>query len=363
MTTPQIPNPDNATDAYSIYTDGNNRGAFLSNPDGSQYIGDVWPGYTVFPDWHSPQAIPWWTDGMLSHHSKVNWSGIWIDMSEASSFCIGSCGTGNLSLNPVHPPFGLPGEPGSKIFTYPEGFNLTNATEAKSAASLSASQASSVAKATPTATTTTPFYTPPAVTPGVRNVDNPPYVINNVNGALGVHALSPNATHVDKVQEYDVHNLNGYQILNATYSALKSVFPGKRPFIIGRSTFAGSGKHAGHWGGEYKNTWQKEIVLTGSRRQYFFVRLHVFQHQSSAKFCPVWHPIGESINECRLHLLPTDVCGSLAWTHVVSTATRMKSCAIDGCSCPPSSHFIATITRSPQTLRKRIVSFLIHIRS
>jgi alpha-glucosidase len=41
-----IPNPNNASDNYSVYTDGNDRGVFLNNPDGSQYIGSVWPGYT-----------------------------------------------------------------------------------------------------------------------------------------------------------------------------------------------------------------------------------------------------------------------------------------------------------------------------
>ena len=45
-----------------------------------------------------------------------------------------------------------------------------------------------------------------------------------------------------------MHNLFGHQILNATYQALLGIFPGKRPFIIGRSTFAGSNKWAGHWG-------------------------------------------------------------------------------------------------------------------
>lgn len=54
-------------------------------------------------------------------------------MNEVSSFCIGSCGTGNLSLNPVHPSFGLNGEPGHIVYDYPEGFNLTNATLASSA--------------------------------------------------------------------------------------------------------------------------------------------------------------------------------------------------------------------------------------
>lgn len=136
------------------------------------------------------------------------WDGIWIDMSEVSSFCIGSCGSGNLSLNPVHPSFLLPGEPGDLILTYPEGFNLTNATEAAQASSLAASQASSVAAATPPSTATTAYFTS-TVTPGVRNVNQPPYVINNANGDLAVHAVSPNATHIDGIEEYDVHNLYG----------------------------------------------------------------------------------------------------------------------------------------------------------
>ncbi|KAK5109944.1 hypothetical protein LTR62_006433 [Meristemomyces frigidus] len=244
-----IPNPNNASDNYSIYTDGNDHGVFLNNPDGSQYIGEVWPGYTVFPDWHSNESVPWWTRSLKGHHDNIAWDGIWIDMSEVSSFCIGSCGTHNLSLNPVHPPFGLPGEVGSVVYGYPEGFNLTNATEAAAATSSAAAQASSANAASPPSTATTAYFVS-TVTPGVRNVNQPPYVINNVQGDLAVHAVSPNATHVDGIEEYDVHNLFGHQILNATYQALLEVIPDKRPFIIGRSTFAGSGKWAGHWGGD-----------------------------------------------------------------------------------------------------------------
>ncbi|KXL49372.1 MAG: glycoside hydrolase family 31 protein [Acidomyces sp. 'richmondensis'] len=243
-----IPDPTNASDAYSVYSNGNEKGVFLRNPDGSQYIGDVWPGYTVFPDWQSGNAVPWWTEELKGHHDKINWTGIWIDMSEVSSFCVGSCGSGNLSLNPVHPPFSLPGQPGNVIYTYPEGFNKTNATEAASASAAAALQSSANA-AGQTSTTTQPYFVS-SVTPGVRNINQPPYVINNVQGDLAVHAVSPNATHVTGIQEYDVHNLFGHQILNATYQALLSIFPSKRPFIIGRSTFAGSGVWAGHWGGD-----------------------------------------------------------------------------------------------------------------
>lgn len=105
-------------------------------------------GYTVFPDWlPGSGAGQWWINEMLSWHGKVNFSGIWIDMSEVSSFCVGSCGSNNLSMNPVHPGFSLPGEQGAIIYDYPEGFNLTNATEASAAASASAAQASSNAAA------------------------------------------------------------------------------------------------------------------------------------------------------------------------------------------------------------------------
>lgn len=38
---------------------------FLDNPDGSQYIGTVWPGYTVFPDWFTENAVAWWVNEMV----------------------------------------------------------------------------------------------------------------------------------------------------------------------------------------------------------------------------------------------------------------------------------------------------------
>jgi alpha-glucosidase len=248
-----IPNPLNASDAYDTYTRGNESGVFLQNPDGSQYIGAVWPGYTVFPDWMASNAVSWWVKEMVEWYKEVPFSGFWLDMSEVSSFCVGSCGTGNVTLNPVHPPFSLPGEMGNIIYGYPEGFNVTNATEAASASAAASAQAAAMSTAQASSTTTS--YLRTVATPGVRNINHPPYVINNVQGDLAVHAVSPNATHANGMAEYEVHNLFGHQIINATYQGLLSVFPGKRPFIIGRSTFAGSGKYAGHWGGDNASRW------------------------------------------------------------------------------------------------------------
>ncbi|KAF2219453.1 glycosyl hydrolases family 31-domain-containing protein, partial [Elsinoe ampelina] len=246
-----IPNPDNASDAYPTYDRGHELDVYMKNPDGSEYIGAVWPGFTVFPDWLASNVTKWWTEQMTSHYSKVDWDGIWIDMSEVASFCTGSCGSDSVSLNPSHPPFSLPGEPGQLQVDYPEQFNITNVTEAASASALSASQAvAASATAVSNGVSATVDYIRTTVTPGVRQVVYPPYVINNVLGELGAHAVSPNATHASGVQEYDIHNLFGHSILQATYKALQSISPTKRPFIIGRSTFAGSGRYAGHWGGD-----------------------------------------------------------------------------------------------------------------
>ncbi|KAL2059720.1 hypothetical protein VTL71DRAFT_10212 [Oculimacula yallundae] len=255
-----IPNPGNASDAYAPFERGNATGSFMLNPDGSLYIGSVWPGYTVFPDWigavlNGTGAFDWWTNEMSRWHEKISFDGIWIDMSEVSSFCVGSCGSNNLTLNPVHPPFSLPGEPGNIIYGYPEGFNITNATEFASVSSASESAASAASVTAVPASSTSITYLRTTPTPGSRSIEYPPYVINNVQGALDVHAVSPNATHHGGTQEYDYHNLFGTQILNATYHALLNVFPTKRPFIIGRSTFAGSGKWAGHWGGDNASLW------------------------------------------------------------------------------------------------------------
>ncbi|PGH18398.1 hypothetical protein AJ79_00466 [Helicocarpus griseus UAMH5409] len=251
-----IPNPEDPSDAYATYERGNASDVWLRNPDGTVYIGAVWPGYTVFPDLLAANAQEWWTMELKEFFESAPYDGLWIDMNEVSSFCVGSCGSNNLTLNPVHPSFQLPGEPGNVIYDYPEGFNITNATEAASASSASSAQeASKTATMPPPSTTTSPEYLRTTPTPGVRNVNHPPYVINHVQGDLAVHAVSPNATHVDGTLEYDIHNLYGHQLINATYHGLLSLFPNKRPFVLGRSTFSGSGKWTAHWGGDNQSRW------------------------------------------------------------------------------------------------------------
>jgi len=67
------------------------------------------------------------------------------------------------------------------------------------------------------------------------------------NGRLSIHTLATNATHAGGYAELDVHNLWGLMEEKATHKAVQQVIPGKRPFLIGRSTFPTSGNWSGHW--------------------------------------------------------------------------------------------------------------------
>ncbi|KAL3479680.1 glycosyl hydrolases family 31-domain-containing protein [Aspergillus californicus] len=305
-----IPDPANASDEYATYTRGAENDVFIKNPDGSLYVGAVWPGYTVFPDWHHPKAADFWGNELAIWHQKVAYDGIWIDMSEVASFCVGSCGSNNIKLNPAHPPFLLPGQPGNLIFDYPEGFNITNSTEATSAAAASASQAAT-ATAEPSDTTKSVSYLRTTPTPGVRNVNYPRYVLKNMAATgrdLAAQAVSPNATHVDGVQEYDVHNLFGHQILKATYDGLLKILPGKRPFIIGRSTFAGSGKWAGHWGGDNKSRFSAMYFSISQALSFSLFGFPMFGTDSCGfngntdeELCNRWMQLSAFFPFCRNH--------------------------------------------------------------
>ncbi|KAJ7680135.1 glycoside hydrolase family 31 protein [Mycena rosella] len=177
----------NSTDFYEPYLKGIE--LMDQEPDGTDYVGQV------FPDWLAPNTLAWWTEALKNwSQTGVEFSGIWLDMNEISSFCEGSCG---LSAR---------------------GIGAGNQT-------------------------------------GI-DINNPPYAIHNGNGRLAVSTLSPNATHFGGYAELDVHNMWGLTEEMATHEALQSILPGQRPFIISRSTFPSAGKWTGHWLGDNFSRWE-----------------------------------------------------------------------------------------------------------
>lgn len=72
-------------DNYYAYDQGLANGYFLKRRDGSLYIGEVWPGESVFVDYSLPAASRWWGD---LHRAYLDYgvAGIWNDMNEPADF-------------------------------------------------------------------------------------------------------------------------------------------------------------------------------------------------------------------------------------------------------------------------------------
>ncbi|XP_077534846.1 lysosomal alpha-glucosidase-like isoform X3 [Haemaphysalis longicornis] len=55
---------------------------------------------------------------------------------------------------------------------------------------------------------------------------------------------------------YNLHNLYGYHHSEATWKGLINLSPGRRPMILSRATFSGSGSFGGHWFEERRCSWE-----------------------------------------------------------------------------------------------------------
>ncbi|XP_078445972.1 alpha-xylosidase 1 [Wolffia australiana] len=177
---------------------------------GRPFLAQVWPGPVYFPDFLNPAGVAWWAAEVARFRELVPVDGLWIDMNEVSNFCSGDC------------------------------------------------EMPTPARPCPVPGSTTPWVCC-LVCKNITQTrwDSPPYRIN-ASGAqvpLGFKTIAASATHYNGVREYDAHSLYGLSQAVATRRALQST-DGKRPFVLTRSTFVGSGAHAAHWTGDNKGTWQ-----------------------------------------------------------------------------------------------------------
>ena len=183
------------------------------HPSGGEYfIGKVWPRLVHFVDWTNPNATEYWTKEIHDFHANIPFDGLWIDMNEASNFCDGRCAL-NFTID-AHED---------------DQFSCLCDTQEESS-----------------------FNDPPYM-PGLT-YDNRARKCVTIDNGLDCSSITMTATHHNGGIEYDMHSLFGHQEAVATNDALVTV-RGERPFVLTRSTFAGTGGHAGHWLGDNNSFW------------------------------------------------------------------------------------------------------------
>lgn len=71
--------------SYAPYDSGVTGDHFLKNPDGSTYVGKVWPGPSVFPDFTRKVTREWWGT-LYKQFTAEGVAGFWNDMNEPAIF-------------------------------------------------------------------------------------------------------------------------------------------------------------------------------------------------------------------------------------------------------------------------------------
>jgi alpha-glucosidase (family GH31 glycosyl hydrolase) len=235
---------------YSAYTEGIAMDVFVKDLHGSDnYLSQVWPGPTYFPDWFAPNTQDYWSAQFKGFLEKIAFDGIWIDMNEASNFC-NADGNGQVCA--------------LKSTPCTDGCCIDCST----------------------------------VDP-TNKYDYPPYVPNMVWGALGAKTIAMSGLHAGNVLEYNAHNLYGLMESIATRAALLALRPAERPFVLSRSTSLGSGKYAGHWTGDNAATWDdlKASITTMNNLALFGMSMTGadicgFNEATNEELCARWIEVG-----------------------------------------------------------------------
>jgi alpha-glucosidase len=74
-----------ANQGYMPYDTGHAGDHFVKQADGSEYVGVVWPGPAVFPDFTRAQTREWW-GGLYKQFVQDGVAGFWNDMNEPAVF-------------------------------------------------------------------------------------------------------------------------------------------------------------------------------------------------------------------------------------------------------------------------------------
>jgi alpha-glucosidase len=252
---------------YAPYQRGIDANVFLKAADGSDILGVQWPGEAVWPDWFAPNTQQWWTNEIETFFSKDNGidvDGLWVDMNEASNFCYdNTCKPREQAVRNQTPP--LPTNSPRPIPGFPASFQPGSSAKAARGIEIATPEIKK-----PNVRSTSFDSTPKGFQD--REWFHPKYHIDSHIGDVSTLTIYFNTSNHDGSRQYDTHNFYGHMMSHATHDAMLSRRPGLRPFVLTRSTFAGTGRKATHWFGDNFSSW--EHYRTSIRQMLAFVAMH-----------------------------------------------------------------------------------------
>ena len=189
-------------EGYSVYDEGVEKGYFCKKPDGSDFIGAVWPGLACFPDFLRPEVRDWFGK-KYKILMDMGIEGFWNDMNEPA------------------------------IFYTPE--QITDAVDRIS-----------LYKGTRGMVFEDFLQFQAALRSAVDTECSYKLFCHSVDGK--------------RIPHEQVHNLYGYNMTRAAGDAFREIEPDKRLLLFSRSSFIGSHRSGGIWTGD-NHAWWSHILL------------------------------------------------------------------------------------------------------
>ena len=96
-------------EGYFVHDQGDAIDAWVKRADGTEFVGDVWPGACVFPDYMRADVRDWWAN-LYPDFMATGIDGVWNDMNEPAVFNVESKTMPETNLHDADPELGGPGD-------------------------------------------------------------------------------------------------------------------------------------------------------------------------------------------------------------------------------------------------------------
>lgn len=301
-------------------------GVYLKYENGSVYLGAVWPGVTVFPDWFHENVTEYWNrefEIFFSPETGVDIDGLWIDMNEPASFCEGLCEDpwGDAREQELPPPPPAVREVPRPLPGFSCDFQPPGTTDCEEASTTVSKRQELSPRSIPAADRNLQARQEAGDQKGLpdRDLLFPEYTIRNhaagddwsdpSKGGLSFKTVKTDITHQNGLAMYDTHNLYGAMMGQASRAAMISRRPGLRPLVITRSSFPGDGRSVGHWLGDNVASWEQyrfsiHTTLSFSALYQFSMAgsdVCGFAEDTNEELCARWASLGAFFTFYRNH--------------------------------------------------------------